>query len=609
MGTQESAIGVYVTYVRKEDAARAIIAIDGSKGPDGRTIRASYGTTKYCTTYLRNLPCTNPICTYLHEPGEEADSFTKEDLTTLRHAAKDSESRSRPTPAPGSFGVASAKQEQPTALPQPPASSAAAIPDAVESSALPKTASWATAKPMSANHTSGSNAIREQELPPLPSLSTAQSTKKGTGRQTSIPQSPAAKSAQTKKGARPTTPSARPDSPVSVKEPEATNGPPGLFKATKESSESGASSNSFKKDSTADDALHSLTPGKHGIPPGLSSRSATPSQETASSTSEAKTSAYQPSSNAQAVMDDMRIRRDVAAAQQHKSPFPDFDKTLSSFQDGEDFSFSLEEGLVPAHLKGSNTNGAGTLSAFTPFSLTNGVQPSLYSVPPPPGIVASTNKGTGTPPPPGLTTTNTEAPTYTGRFDPFAPGAGESLLDEPESSSSPLHTLNQLRHTLDTEQGRENDSTDEESQASRFGFAKRQESFKTPDDLLGFVKRGALSLGDATSGSHVNAQADWLANGYHPGRQGTPLSAVLPSQNFATQRLPDHTPGREDSLLLAQLMGRRSGEQAAALQDPAIMSFTRQQQEQHNQGSPYANFAPTANANPAYTQYSHRTFA
>lgn len=87
MGTSESAIGVYVTYHRKEDAARAIVAVDGTtqKGPDGQTtvVRASYGTTKYCTTYLRNLPCSNPQCTYLHEPGEEADSFTKEDLSTL----------------------------------------------------------------------------------------------------------------------------------------------------------------------------------------------------------------------------------------------------------------------------------------------------------------------------------------------------------------------------------------------------------------------------------------------------------------------------------------------------------------------------------------------
>ena len=83
-GSHDPSIGVYVTYQSKEDAARAIVAIDGSKEPGGRMIRASYGTTKYCTSYLRNMPCANPGCTYLHEPGEEADSFTKEDLATLR---------------------------------------------------------------------------------------------------------------------------------------------------------------------------------------------------------------------------------------------------------------------------------------------------------------------------------------------------------------------------------------------------------------------------------------------------------------------------------------------------------------------------------------------
>ncbi|KAE8268511.1 hypothetical protein A4X09_0g3827, partial [Tilletia walkeri] len=108
MGTQDTSIGVYVTYVRKEDAARAIVAIDGTKGSDGKIIRASYGTTKYCTTYLRNLPCTNPACTYLHEPGEEADSFTKEDLSTLRHAAKDTEHRAKPL----GQGVAFAPQQR-----------------------------------------------------------------------------------------------------------------------------------------------------------------------------------------------------------------------------------------------------------------------------------------------------------------------------------------------------------------------------------------------------------------------------------------------------------------------------------------------------------------
>ncbi|WBW71037.1 CCR4-Not complex ubiquitin-protein ligase E3 subunit 4 [Schizosaccharomyces osmophilus] len=78
-------VGVYITYQRKEDAARAIAAIDGSIS-DGRHLRASYGTTKYCTSYLRNQQCPNPSCMYLHEPGDEVDSYTKEDLASLQHS-------------------------------------------------------------------------------------------------------------------------------------------------------------------------------------------------------------------------------------------------------------------------------------------------------------------------------------------------------------------------------------------------------------------------------------------------------------------------------------------------------------------------------------------
>ncbi|WFD27043.1 RING-type E3 ubiquitin transferase [Malassezia nana] len=130
-GSQDPSTGVYVTYHSKEDAARAIVAIDGSKEPGGRIIRASYGTTKYCTAYLRNMPCSNPGCTYLHEPGEEADSFTKEDLATLRHAAKDTEHKIKP--ASMHLMPITKKTE---------ASSASETP---EGSALPRTASWATA--------------------------------------------------------------------------------------------------------------------------------------------------------------------------------------------------------------------------------------------------------------------------------------------------------------------------------------------------------------------------------------------------------------------------------------------------------------------------------
>ncbi|KAJ2360632.1 transcriptional repressor general negative regulator of transcription subunit 4, partial [Coemansia sp. RSA 2610] len=82
-------VGVYVTYASRDDATRAINAVDGSM-LESRVLRATFGTTKYCSYYLRNIPCQNPGCMYLHEPGEEADSFTKEDLAANRANLRES---------------------------------------------------------------------------------------------------------------------------------------------------------------------------------------------------------------------------------------------------------------------------------------------------------------------------------------------------------------------------------------------------------------------------------------------------------------------------------------------------------------------------------------
>lgn len=76
-----SSIVVYVTFARKEDALRCIGELDGSLC-DGRVLRAAHGTTKYCLLYLRGHPCPNPNCMFLHEPGEEADLYTRKDLLT-----------------------------------------------------------------------------------------------------------------------------------------------------------------------------------------------------------------------------------------------------------------------------------------------------------------------------------------------------------------------------------------------------------------------------------------------------------------------------------------------------------------------------------------------
>lgn len=68
---------VYVTFARKEDAARCIEVLDGSV-LDDRVLKAAHGTTKYCSSYLRGQACQNPNCMFLHEPGEEADSYSRE---------------------------------------------------------------------------------------------------------------------------------------------------------------------------------------------------------------------------------------------------------------------------------------------------------------------------------------------------------------------------------------------------------------------------------------------------------------------------------------------------------------------------------------------------
>ncbi|KAJ2088957.1 transcriptional repressor general negative regulator of transcription subunit 4 [Coemansia sp. RSA 986] len=88
--THVPTVGVYVTYATKEESTRAINAVDGSM-LENRVLRATFGTTKYCSYYLRNIPCQNPNCMYLHEPGEEADSFTKEDLAATRVGMKEQE--------------------------------------------------------------------------------------------------------------------------------------------------------------------------------------------------------------------------------------------------------------------------------------------------------------------------------------------------------------------------------------------------------------------------------------------------------------------------------------------------------------------------------------
>ncbi|KAA8549514.1 hypothetical protein F0562_001198 [Nyssa sinensis] len=70
---------VYITYSKEEEAVRCIQSVHGFL-LDGSSLRACFGTTKYCHAWLRSVPCSNPDCLYLHEMGSQEDSFTKDEI-------------------------------------------------------------------------------------------------------------------------------------------------------------------------------------------------------------------------------------------------------------------------------------------------------------------------------------------------------------------------------------------------------------------------------------------------------------------------------------------------------------------------------------------------
>lgn len=76
---RRSSASAYVTFFHKEDTLSCILALDGFY-LEGRNIRASYGTSKYCSAFIKNVRCNNPECTYLHQMGDVEDTFTKQEI-------------------------------------------------------------------------------------------------------------------------------------------------------------------------------------------------------------------------------------------------------------------------------------------------------------------------------------------------------------------------------------------------------------------------------------------------------------------------------------------------------------------------------------------------
>ena len=121
--------------------------------------RAQYGTTKYCSAYLRNETCNNKSCMFLHETGEDNDSFSRQDLSSM-NVVSTQRSPASAVSGPGSQqGPSGTQALQPQPPPQqaPQTVAAATQPmgrqgskdeamsrsDSGDGSALPSSASWA----------------------------------------------------------------------------------------------------------------------------------------------------------------------------------------------------------------------------------------------------------------------------------------------------------------------------------------------------------------------------------------------------------------------------------------------------------------------------------
>ncbi|KAI1442203.1 hypothetical protein F5Y02DRAFT_421173 [Annulohypoxylon stygium] len=139
---QPQSLGIYVTFEKKEDAARCIQAVHGSQNGD-RVLKAQLGTTKYCSAWLRHEQCGNRQCMFLHELGDEEDSYSRQDLSSLN-----SVHTQRPLSNNASSSRSASRQQAPL---HPPAAGSQPMvrtsskegSDAGDGPALPASANWA----------------------------------------------------------------------------------------------------------------------------------------------------------------------------------------------------------------------------------------------------------------------------------------------------------------------------------------------------------------------------------------------------------------------------------------------------------------------------------
>lgn len=77
---QKPTVSAYVTFQNIEDAWECIYAFENFS-LNGHNLKASFGTSKYCSGFLGGQRCTKPDCVYLHHEGDPKDSFNQDEIS------------------------------------------------------------------------------------------------------------------------------------------------------------------------------------------------------------------------------------------------------------------------------------------------------------------------------------------------------------------------------------------------------------------------------------------------------------------------------------------------------------------------------------------------
>ena len=77
--SQGPSYAAYITYSRQEEAGLCIKACDKIT-IQGKQLSLTFGTTKYCINFIKNIQCPKLDCLYLHKLAHQRNTLPREDL-------------------------------------------------------------------------------------------------------------------------------------------------------------------------------------------------------------------------------------------------------------------------------------------------------------------------------------------------------------------------------------------------------------------------------------------------------------------------------------------------------------------------------------------------